>query len=43
MMRVDKRYAPKATVFANDGLHNIEQAVAALGPIANMKDAELVM
>ena len=79
-MRLAKRYAPKATIFANGGLHNIEQAMAALddgadivtfargalanpdlpkrlsdrsvladfdptilGPIANIKDAELAM
>jgi 2,4-dienoyl-CoA reductase-like NADH-dependent reductase (Old Yellow Enzyme family) len=29
-MRLAKRYAPKATIFANGSLHNIEQAVAAL-------------
>jgi 2,4-dienoyl-CoA reductase-like NADH-dependent reductase (Old Yellow Enzyme family) len=80
-MHLAKLYAPKAVIFANGGLHNIEQAVAAidskdtdivtiargalanpdlpkrlasgrdlnefdpaiLGPIANIKDAELVM
>lgn len=30
LMRLAKRYAPKAAIFANGGLHNIEQAVAAL-------------
>jgi 2,4-dienoyl-CoA reductase-like NADH-dependent reductase (Old Yellow Enzyme family) len=30
LMRLAKRYAPKATIFANGSLHNIEQAVAAL-------------
>jgi 2,4-dienoyl-CoA reductase-like NADH-dependent reductase (Old Yellow Enzyme family) len=30
LMRLAKRYAPKAMIFANGGLHNIEQAVAAL-------------
>jgi 2,4-dienoyl-CoA reductase-like NADH-dependent reductase (Old Yellow Enzyme family) len=29
-MRLAKRYAPKAAIFANGSLHNIEQAVAAL-------------
>ena len=29
-MRLAKRYAPNATIFANGSLHNIEQAVAAL-------------
>jgi 2,4-dienoyl-CoA reductase-like NADH-dependent reductase (Old Yellow Enzyme family) len=80
LMRLAKRYAPKAAIFANGGLHNIEQAVAALddgadivtiargalanpdlpkrlsdrgilndfnptilGPIANIKESELVM
>lgn len=80
LMRLAKRYAPKATIFANGSLHNIEQAVAALddgadvvtigrgalanpdlpkrlldrssldefdpailGPIADIKDTELMM
>jgi 2,4-dienoyl-CoA reductase-like NADH-dependent reductase (Old Yellow Enzyme family) len=80
LMHLAKRYAPKAAIFANGGLHNIEQAVAALddgadivtiargalanpdlpkrlsdrgvlndfdptilGPIANIKESELVM
>jgi 2,4-dienoyl-CoA reductase-like NADH-dependent reductase (Old Yellow Enzyme family) len=30
LMRLAKRYAPQATIFANGSLHNIEQAVAAL-------------
>lgn len=30
LMRLAKRYAPKATIFANGGLHDIEHAVAAL-------------
>ncbi len=30
LMRLAKRYAPKAAIFANGSLHNIEQAVAAL-------------
>jgi 2,4-dienoyl-CoA reductase-like NADH-dependent reductase (Old Yellow Enzyme family) len=30
LMQLAKRYAPKATIFANGSLHNIEQAVAAL-------------
>ena len=30
LMRLAKRYAPKAAIFANGGLHNVEQAVAAL-------------
>ena len=30
LMRLAKRYAPQAAIFANGGLHNIEQAVAAL-------------
>jgi 2,4-dienoyl-CoA reductase-like NADH-dependent reductase (Old Yellow Enzyme family) len=80
LMQLAKRYAPKAGIFANGSLHNVEQAVAALddgadiitiargalanpdlprrfldrsvlndfdptilGPIANIKDAELAM
>lgn len=80
LMLLAKRYAPKAAIFANGSLHNVEQAVAALhdgadiitiargalanpdlprrlldrsvlndfdptilGPIANIKDAELAM
>jgi 2,4-dienoyl-CoA reductase-like NADH-dependent reductase (Old Yellow Enzyme family) len=80
LMRLAKRYAPKAVILANGGLHNIEQAAAALndgadiitigrgalanpdlpkrlaeqgalnafdptilGPIANIKGAELAM
>ena len=80
LMRLAKRYAPKAAILANGGLHNIAQAVAALndgadivtiargalanpdlpkrlsdrrtlnefdpailGPIANIKEAELAM
>ena len=80
LMQLAKRYAPKAAIFANGGLHNIEQAEAALedgadiitiargalanpdlprrlanrdtlndfdptilGPIANIKESELVM
>lgn len=80
LMQLAKRYAPKAAIFANGSLHNVEQAVAALddgadivtigrgalanpdlprrlsdrgilndfdptilGPIANIKEAELVM
>jgi 2,4-dienoyl-CoA reductase-like NADH-dependent reductase (Old Yellow Enzyme family) len=79
-MHLAERYAPKAAIFANDSLRNVEQAVAALddgadiitivrgalanpdlprrlrdrsvlndfdpailGPIANIKDAELVL
>ena len=30
LMHLAKRYAPKAAIFANGSLHNIEQAVAAL-------------
>jgi 2,4-dienoyl-CoA reductase-like NADH-dependent reductase (Old Yellow Enzyme family) len=30
LMHLAKRYAPKAVIFANGGLHNIKQAVAAL-------------
>jgi 2,4-dienoyl-CoA reductase-like NADH-dependent reductase (Old Yellow Enzyme family) len=30
LMHLAKRYAPKASIFANGSLHNIEQAVAAL-------------
>jgi 2,4-dienoyl-CoA reductase-like NADH-dependent reductase (Old Yellow Enzyme family) len=30
LMRLAKRYAPKAVIFANGGLHNIAQAAAAL-------------
>jgi hypothetical protein len=30
MMHLAKRYAPKAAIFANGSLHNVEQAVAAL-------------
>jgi 2,4-dienoyl-CoA reductase-like NADH-dependent reductase (Old Yellow Enzyme family) len=30
LMRLAKRYAPKAAIFANGSLHNVEQAVAAL-------------
>jgi len=30
LMHIAKRYAPKATIFSNGSLHNIEQAVAAL-------------
>jgi 2,4-dienoyl-CoA reductase-like NADH-dependent reductase (Old Yellow Enzyme family) len=30
LMRLAKRYAPKAVIFANGSLHNVEQAVAAL-------------
>ena len=30
LIRLAKRYAPKAVIFANGSLHNIEQAVAAL-------------
>jgi 2,4-dienoyl-CoA reductase-like NADH-dependent reductase (Old Yellow Enzyme family) len=80
LMRLAKRYAPNAVIFANGSLHNVEQAVAALddgadiitiargalanpdlpsrwsdqgvlndfdpailGPIANIKEAELAM
>ena len=80
LMRLAKHHAPRAAIFANGGLHNIDQAVAALddgadiitiargalanpdlpkrlfnrgvlnafdptilGPIANIKEAELVM
>ena len=80
LMQLAKRYAPKAAIFANGNLHNVEQAVAALddgadiitigrgalanpdlprrwsdrgilndfdptilGPIANIKETELVM
>jgi 2,4-dienoyl-CoA reductase-like NADH-dependent reductase (Old Yellow Enzyme family) len=80
LMRLAKRYAPEAAIFANGSLHNVEQAVAALddgadivtigrgalanpdlprrlfergilndfdptilGPIADIKEAELVM
>jgi 2,4-dienoyl-CoA reductase-like NADH-dependent reductase (Old Yellow Enzyme family) len=30
LMNLAKRYAPNAVIFANGGLHNIEQAVASL-------------
>jgi 2,4-dienoyl-CoA reductase-like NADH-dependent reductase (Old Yellow Enzyme family) len=30
LMRLAKRYAPKAAIFANGSLHNVGQAVAAL-------------
>jgi 2,4-dienoyl-CoA reductase-like NADH-dependent reductase (Old Yellow Enzyme family) len=30
LMQLAKRYAPKAAIFANGGLHNVEHAVAAL-------------
>jgi 2,4-dienoyl-CoA reductase-like NADH-dependent reductase (Old Yellow Enzyme family) len=30
LMHLAKRYAPRVAIFANGGLHNIEQAVAAL-------------
>ena len=30
LMQLAKRYAPKAAIFANGSLHNVEQAVAAL-------------
>jgi len=80
LMHLAKRYAPKAAIFANGSLHNVEQAVAALddgadivtigrgalanpdlprrlsdqgllndfdttilGPLANIKETELVM
>ncbi|MEO8321007.1 MAG: tRNA-dihydrouridine synthase [Bradyrhizobium sp.] len=80
LMHLARRYAPKTTIFANGGLHNVAQAVAALddgadiitigrgalanpdfpkrlsdrgilnefdpdilGPIANIKETELVM
>jgi 2,4-dienoyl-CoA reductase-like NADH-dependent reductase (Old Yellow Enzyme family) len=80
LMHLAKRYAPKAVIFANGSLHNVEQAVASLddgadivtigggalanpdlpkrlsdrgilndfdptilGPIANIKETELVM
>ncbi|MCC8935925.1 NADH:flavin oxidoreductase [Bradyrhizobium sp. Arg68] len=36
LMRLAKRYAPKAAIFANGSLHNIEQAVAALGDGADV-------
>ena len=35
-MHLAKRYAPKAAIFANGGLHNIEQAVAALNDGADV-------
>ena len=35
-MRLAKRYAPKAKIFANGSLHNIEQAVTALGDGADI-------
>jgi 2,4-dienoyl-CoA reductase-like NADH-dependent reductase (Old Yellow Enzyme family) len=36
LMHLAKRYAAKATIFANGSLHNIEQAVAALGDGADI-------
>jgi 2,4-dienoyl-CoA reductase-like NADH-dependent reductase (Old Yellow Enzyme family) len=36
LMRLAKRYAPKAKIFANGSLHNIEQAVTALGDGADI-------
>jgi len=36
LMRLAKRYAPKATIFANGSLHNIEQAVAGLNDGADI-------
>ncbi|MCW6512588.1 oxidoreductase, partial [Lichenifustis flavocetrariae] len=30
LMRLAKRYAPKAAIFANGGLHDVDRAVAAL-------------
>ena len=30
LMRLARRYAPKAAIFANGGLHNVERAAAAL-------------
>ena len=35
-MSLAKRYAPKATIFANGGLHDIGQAVAALNDGADV-------
>lgn len=35
-MRLAKRYAPKAVIFANGSLHNVEQAVAALADGADI-------
>ena len=35
-MHLTKRYAPKAAIFANGSLHNVEQAVAALGDGADI-------
>nr|NLR86324.1 NADH:flavin oxidoreductase [Rhizobium sp. P28RR-XV] len=36
LMRLAKRYAPKAAIFANGSLHNVEQAVAALNDGADV-------
>jgi 2,4-dienoyl-CoA reductase-like NADH-dependent reductase (Old Yellow Enzyme family) len=36
LMRLAKRYAPKAAIFANGSLHNVEQAVAALNDGADI-------
>ena len=36
LMHLTKRYAPKAAIFANGSLHNVEQAVAALGDGADI-------
>jgi 2,4-dienoyl-CoA reductase-like NADH-dependent reductase (Old Yellow Enzyme family) len=36
LMRLARRYAPKATIFANGSLHNIDQAAAALNDGADI-------
>lgn len=36
LMRLAKRYAPKAAILANGSLHNVERAVAALGDGADI-------
>jgi 2,4-dienoyl-CoA reductase-like NADH-dependent reductase (Old Yellow Enzyme family) len=36
LMHLAKRYAPKAVIFANGGLHHVEQAVAALNDGADV-------
>ena len=36
LMRLARRHAPKAVIFANGGLHNIQQAVAAVSDGADI-------
>ena len=36
LMRLAKRYAPRAAIFANGGLHDVERAVAALADGADV-------